>query len=382
MIEFSSSNLNEFLELRKSLHRHPELGYAEIVTTENIKNFLARHGVPFTPFEDMTGGYALIDAGKESSFGFRCDIDALPLSEQTGVEFASQTHGVMHACGHDMHMTIGAALSVQLFRHKDRLSRNVVVLFQPAEECNPRGGAAPVIETGFLQKLNIAEMYGLHVWPSLPVGTVALRPGPLMGASDHFRIEVHGRKSHAAEPHNGVDAILIAAQIYTALVHKLRRELPPFAGSLVSIGTFRSEGRYNVICGHVTLEGTLRSIAAASREHARKRIPELASAIAQMERGSAEVFLDSGYGIVENNKRLYEQFSAYAASLLGNGHVVTDVTPTMIGEDFSAFCASVPSLYFFLGCECPCPLHSGRFLPREECLATAVNLMTNYFLSF
>lgn len=248
MIELSSSDLNKFLELRKSLHRHPELGYSEIMTTESIKNFLALHGVPFTPFEDMTGSYALIDAGKESTFGFRCDIDALPLSEQTGVEFASQTHGVMHACGHDMHMTIGAALSVQLFRHKDKLSRNVVVLFQPAEECNPRGGAASVIKTGFLQKLNIAEMYGLHVWPSLPVGTIALRPGPLMGASDHFRIEVHGRKSHAAEPHNGVDAILIAAQIYTALVHRLRREISPFTGSLVSIGTFRSEGRYNVIC--------------------------------------------------------------------------------------------------------------------------------------
>jgi amidohydrolase len=381
MFNLSPEALQELKAFRKEIHRHPELGYTEKGTTDRIENFLRDHGVAFHRFENLTGGYALIDAGGDRTLGFRCDIDALPLTENTGVDFASQTPGIMHACGHDMHTAIGAGLAVALNQNKGLMHRSAVVLFQPAEECNPRGGAKPVIETGFLKNLKISEMYGMHVWPSLPVGTIALRAGTLMGASDHFRIEIGGKKSHAAEPHRGVDAISIAAQVYTALVHRLRREVSPFSGSLVSIGGFNSTGRYNVICDHVTLEGTLRSTDAQSRDHVRARIPEIVRHIAEAERGSAEVFLDSGFGIVDNDKGLFESFSSFAAERLGDDKVKRDITPSMIGEDFSVFCAEVPSLYCFMGCDCPYPLHSDRFIPQEGCLEAAVNLFSNYFLN-
>lgn len=257
MFSFSPELLQELKELRKDIHCHPELGYTEKHTTDRIEKFLQARGVAFHRFEKLTGGYTMIDVGAYRTLGFRCDIDALPLTENTGVDFASQKPGIMHACGHNMHTTIGAGLAVALYQNRQYLHCNAAILFQPAEECNPRGGAKPVLETGFLKNLNIAEMYGMHVWPSLPVGTVALRAGTLMGASDHFRIEIRGKKSHAAEPHRGVDAISIATQVYMALVYRLKREVPPFAGSLISIGSFNSAGRYNVICDHVMLEGTI-----------------------------------------------------------------------------------------------------------------------------
>ncbi len=381
MFSLSPELLQELKEFRKDIHRYPELGYAEKHTTDRIEKFLQDRGVAFYRFDNLTGGYAMIDIGAPRTLGFRCDIDALPLTENTGVDFASQTPGIMHACGHDMHTSVGAGLTVALNQNRQYLHCNVAILFQPAEECNPRGGARPVIETGFLKKLNIAEMYGMHVWPSLPVGTIALRAGTLMGASDHFRIEIRGKKSHAAEPHLGVDAISIAAQIYTALVCRLKREVSPFAGSLVSIGSFNSTGRYNVICDHVTLEGTIRSTDAQSRDHVRTRIPEIVHHIAEAERGSAEVILDSGFGIVKNNRGLYEAFSGFAAAYLGDEKVKLDITPSMIGEDFSAFCSEVPSLYCFMGCDCPYPLHSDHFIPQEGCLETAVTLFAGYFLN-
>ncbi len=370
-----------YLELRRDIHRHPELSNHEIETTRRIREFLARDGLTLQSIGNLNGGFVRIDCGKEKTLCMRADIDALPLIENTGAPFASQNQGVMHACGHDMHTAIAAGIACELNRVKEQLNCNVVVLFQPAEESNPVGGARPVTEAGFLRDQKIDEIYGLHMWPSLPLGDIALRPGPLMAASDRFTIEVYGTAAHAAEPHLGVDAIAMGAEIDCALVQKLRREVDPFETVAISIGSFQSTGRYNVVCDHVTLQGTVRSTSEETRAYLHRRIREIPEKIAAVYGGRAEVDLHPGYGVLQNAPDLFDRFSQHAIGILGREHVHTDIHPSLIGEDFYYFSQQIPALYFHMGCQADHPLHNNCFLPKEETLGIAVDLMTEYFLS-
>lgn len=373
-------DISRYLELRRDIHRHPELSNREVETTRRIRDFLAQDGLVLQSFEGLNGGFVRIDAGKEKTICMRADIDALPLNEQTGVEFASEHEGVMHACGHDMHTAIAAGIACQLNHRKDELNCNLVVLFQPAEEANPVGGAQPVIDTGFLTQQKIDEIYGLHLWPSLPVGDIALRPGPIMAASDRFEIEISGTTAHAAEPHLGVDAIVMGAEIDCALVQKLRREVNPFEPVSISIGSFQSFGRYNVVCDRVVLQGTVRTTSEETRDYLHRRIREIPERIAAAYGGTARVDLHKGYGVLNNSPELFQRFAERAKQVLGESHVHTDIHPSLIGEDFYAFSQKIPSLYFHLGCEAENPLHNNCFLPKEETVAVGIDLMTDFFL--
>ena len=370
-----------YLELRRELHRHPELSNRETETTRRIRDFLAQDGLALQSIGSLNGGFVRIDAGKQKTVCMRADIDALPLTEHTGAPFASETAGVMHACGHDMHTAIAAGIACELNRVKEQLGCNVVVLFQPAEEANPTGGARPVVEAGFLTKQGIDEMYGLHLWPSLPVGDIALRPGAIMAASDRFDIEVLGTASHAAEPHLGVDAILVGAEIDCVLVQKLRREVNPFEPVSIAIGSFQSFGRYNVVCDRVMLQGTVRTTSEETRNYLHRRIQELPGQIAAAYGGTASVDLQTGYGVLNNSPELFERFTRQARKLLGDSHVHTDIHPSLIGEDFYFFSQNIPSLYFHLGCGADHPLHNDCFLPKEEALGVGIHLMTEFFIA-
>ena len=372
---------SRYLEFRRDLHRHPELSNQEIETTRRIRDFLARDGLELQSFPDLNGGFVRINSGHARTLCLRADIDALPMTEQTGAPYASVHEGVMHACGHDMHTAVAAGVACELNRVKDQLKCNIVVLFQPAEEANPRGGARPVTETGFLEQQHIDEMYGMHMWPSLPVGDVELRPGAIMAASDRFHIEVHGLAAHVAEPHLGVDAILIGSEIDCALVQKLRREVNPFDSVSIAVGSFQSFGRYNVVCDHVALDGTVRTIREETRRYLHKRIQEIPQQIAASYGGQAQVTIQMGYGVLNNSPELFRRFSEHAIQLLGREHVHTDIHPSLIGEDFYYFSQQVPSLYFHIGCEAEYPLHNNSFLPNEKALDVGIDLMTDYFLA-
>ena len=374
-------NVSRYLELRRELHRHPELSNHEVETTRRIRDFLAQDGLELQSIGTLNGGFVRIDAGKSKTICMRADIDALPLSEQTNAPFSSENEGVMPACGHDMHTAIAAGIACELNRVKNQLNCNVVILFQPAEEANPVGGARPVVEAGFLADQEIDEMYGLHLWPSLPVGDIALRSGPIMAASDRFEIEVLGTTAHAAEPHLGVDAILVASEINCALVQKLRREINPFDAISIAIGSFQSFGRYNVVCDRVVLQGTVRTTNEETRTYLHRRIQELPGQIAASYGGKATVALHTGYGVLNNSPELFQRFTEQAKQLLGDAHVHTDIHPSLIGEDFYFFSQNVPSLYFHLGCQAEHPLHNNCFLPKEEALAVGIDLVTDFFLS-
>ena len=257
------------------LHTHAETGFDLTETKPYVKSALMKMG--YTVQECGKAGL-VTTVGKPGGkvLLLRADMDALPIAEEADVDFACQ-NGRMHACGHDMHTAIAAGIACELNRVKDRLNCNILVLFQPAEEANPVGGARPVTEAGFLTDQHIDEMYGLHMWPSLPVGDIELRPGPIMAASDRFRIEVLGTAAHAAEPHLGVDAIVIGSEIDCALVQKLRREVNPFEPVSVSIGSFQTFGRYNVVCDRAVLDGTVRTTSEESRNYLHRRRPRWTS---------------------------------------------------------------------------------------------------------
>lgn len=374
--------LPKVTSLRREIHAHPELGYQETGTTGRIRHFLNEFQVPFCNFEHMTGGYVWIDCGKDHTVGFRADIDALPIEEQNEVDFKSCHTGVMHACGHDMHASIAAGLCVMLWTFRERLSVNVLVIFQPAEECNPTGGAKAVIKQEILEKYRVQEFYGLHMWPEYPVGQLAVKPGPLMASSDKLLIRVEGRKAHAAEPQKGIDAISIATEIITAVEHKIYRELNPFETVLVSIGSISTSGRYNIICDQVLIEGTIRCINPKSRLFVHQRIKEITEHIAAAYRGTAEVTIEDGYAPVMNDPLITEKFIRAAKAILGETAVHTEIMPSLIGEDFSFYGQRLPSMYFFMGCESSYPLHNEHFLPREETLEQALLLMTRYFMDY
>ena len=373
-------DVSHYLTLRRSIHQHPELSYQEVETTRRIREFLNEHGLTFNTFADSTGGFVRIDNQKEKTVCLRADIDALPLTEKTGVEYASENKGIMHACGHDVHTAIAAGVACELARVKDKLPCNVVVLFQPAEESSPIGGARPIVESGFLEQQNISEVYGLHNWPSLNVGEIGVKPGAIMAASDQFSITVHGKTAHAAEPHLGVDAIMIGAQIHSAVTAELRRELDPFDPLSISIGTFRGEGRYNIVCECAELKGTVRTTSEKTRHFIHRRIKELAEQIAAAYGGSAEAKITEGYGVVDNSTELYKRFLPKAISVLGTEHVHTDIHTSLIGEDMYYYGTKVPILYFHLGSQSEYPLHNSNLLIDERCISVGIDLLTELFL--
>lgn len=374
-------DISRYLDLRRDIHRHPELSNQEIETTERIRRFLKQDGLALQTFSNCIGGFVRLDQGKEKTLCMRADIDALPLTEKTGLPFASVNPGVMHACGHDMHTAIAAGVACELNRVRARLNCNLVVLFQPAEESSPIGGARPIVESGFLEAQRIDALYGLHNWPSLPVGEIGVKPGAIMAASDRFHIEIIGRTAHAAEPHLGVDAIMIASKIDCALVQDLRHEVDPFDPISVSIGAFSTEGRYNIVCEHAALDGTVRSTHEGTREYLHRRIREIAEGIARTYGGEAKVEITKGYGVVDNDPRLYEAFAECAKRVIGADNIHTDIHPSLIGEDMYYYGTRIPILYFHLGSESQHPLHSNQYLPKEACIETGIDLMTEFFLS-
>ena len=359
---------SRYLEFRRDIHRHPELSNQEVETTRRIREFLARDGLELCPIGALNGGFVRINAGKARTLCMRADIDALPLTEHTGAPFSSVHEGVMHACGHDMHTAIAAGIACELNRVKDRLNCNILVLFQPAEEANPVGGARPVTEAGFLTDEHRRDVRSAYVALSAGGGHRAaarphyggLRPLPHRGAG-------HCRPCGGAPP--GVDAIVIGSEIDCALVQKLRREVNPFEPVSVSIGSFQTFGRYNVVCDRAVLDGTVRTTSEESRNYLHRRIREIPQQIASLYGGQAKVDIQAGYGVLRNSPELFQRFSTHAARLLGQEHVHTDIHPSLIGEDFYYFSHQVPLCISTLAARPSTLCTTTLFFPGRRCWA-------------
>ena len=341
------------VEKRRALHRIPEEGFREFKTQQLICETLEELKIPYTI--EKTWVVGLIEGAQPGRcIGLRADIDALPLTEPVGCPFRSTHDGWMHACGHDVHTAIQLGVAKMFSEMRDRLHGSVKLLFQPAEETT--GGALPMVKAGVLENPHVDACYGLHVQPYLPLGTVETRHGALNAACDELELDVWGKGGHAAYPENSVDAIVCAAQIISTLQTLVSRNVSPLNSLVLTFGTIEGGKANNVICNHVHMRGTLRTVDPKLRTFAHRRIREIAQSVAMAFGATAEVkVLD------------------VAKELFGRGHVKMKLAPSMGGEDFSFFTEKVPGAFYHIGCSpidrMPAPaLHSQHFCADERCI--------------
>lgn len=358
--------------LRREFHRIPELGFAETETTERICRHLRELGITPHPLEP-TGVCAFIGPEEGYTIALRADIDGLPVTEETGLSFASEHAGRMHACGHDGHIAGLLGAAAVLKELEDALSVRVKLIFQPSEE-NTKG-AAHILKQGVLDDVNC--IFGLHLFSDKKVGEISVEEGPRMAQTDRFSIKFQGRGGHAGKPHQCVDATVMAADFVMSVQSIVSREVDPLEGAVVTIGSLHAGTQYNVIAGEAQVEGTCRSFREETARHLKGAIEKRAAHIADYYGGKAEIAYTYGaHPPLVNDARMTARVAACAESLLG--HRLTHEEPLMLGEDFSWYQTKVPGVFAFVGCgdpEKPCfPNHHPCFDIDERALTDAVLL--------
>ncbi len=342
--------------LRRRLHAHPEPGYQEFETARCVGELLeALPGFKLRRDVAVTGIVATLDEQKPGPcIALRADMDCLPIVEETGAPYGSQKPGLMHACGHDGHTAILVGAALVLARLRDELAGPVKFIFQPAEEGG--AGGKRMVEEGALENPHVAAIFGLHNLPApdLALGEVALRPGPFMGGSLDFVIEITGRGGHAASPHTTVDAIYVGAQIVNALQAVVSRQHNPVETLVITVGTFHAGTATNIIPETARLEGTARSLSPAVLALAPDRIKAVASGIAATFGAKVDVTILPGYPVTTNDARAAAYTARVARETLGATHARIDYPPILGAEDFSFYQLARPGCFFFLGTR---PLH-------------------------
>ncbi len=336
---------------RRYLHQHPELSYKEFETTAYIEKQLSDLGYQIhRPLE--TGLVAVLNPNLDSErvLAFRADIDALPITEEGDAKqvFISKNPGVAHCCGHDMHTANLLGVAELLKAYETSIKHKIVLIFQPAEEKLPGGGRL-IMESGILQKLGVTEVYGLHTSPKHPVGTIALKNGPLMARPDEFILTIKGKGGHAAAPHDAVDPIVIAAQVITTIQSVVSRTVDPTESAVVTIGSIHGGTVHNVIPERVEMKGTVRTFRKELAEKISKTIENTAKGIAQAFGGDAELQFDPGYPAVINTPETTDFIREIVRDLYGEHALIEMEKPIMAGEDFAFYQEEFPGTFFFLG---------------------------------
>ncbi|MBM3305536.1 MAG: amidohydrolase [Candidatus Aminicenantes bacterium] len=378
---------SEVIKVRRFIHMNPELGNREFETSRLVASKLEPLGLEVRTGVAKTGIVAVLRGSQPGpAVAVRADMDALPIQETTNLPYKSLNPGIMHACGHDVHTSIVLGTALVLNSLRDRIKGTVTFLFQPAEEGAPEGeegGAELMVREGALDNPPVGSIFGFHVWPE-SVGTVLFAPGAVTASADDFAITVLGKSAHGARPHEGVDAVVVAAEIVTALQSIVSRTQDPTDPAVLTVGTITGGARANIIAEKVVLEGTVRTLS----ETTRKRIPALMEAIvrniAEMHGASHRFEYKRGVPSVFNNPELTAAMAPTLVKLLGKDKAL-EWKPQMIAEDFSFFGQKVPGLYFFLGVKSPAqavaaPLHSPNFSPDERSIPLGIKVLCHLLL--
>lgn len=376
----ASSMMPELIAIRRHLHQHPELSMQEQATSAFIQKKLTEYGIPFTAGIAVHGIVGLIEGRNPETrvIALRADMDALPIVEKNTVDYCSQTPGVMHACGHDVHMTSLLGASKILNELKNEFEGSVRLIFQPSEERFP-GGASMMIKEGVLENPVPQQMFGQHVLPTLEAGKVGMKPGKYMASTDEVYLTVKGKGGHGGTPELNVDPVLISAHILVALQQVVSRNLPPQLPAVLSFGRFIAEGRTNIIPNEVKLDGTLRTFDEKWRSEAHRKIEKIATSIAEGMGGECIVFIDKGYPFLVNDDKVTADARQYAIEYLGEENVV-DLDMRMTAEDFAYYSQLVPSCFYRLGIRNESRgiihnLHTDRFDVDESSLEIGAGLM-------
>ena len=374
----NDSVIARVVELRRTIHRHPELGFEEHATAALVEAELERLKIPHRRVA-RTGVIGVLRGGKRGRVaGLRADMDALPLDERTNLPFASEVSGAMHACGHDAHTAMLLGAAHVLASQREQLPGSVVFLFQPAEE-GP-GGAQPMIDEGALDDPRVDAIAMLHVDIRLETGAVSVTPGPVNASADELEIVVRGKGGHGASPHTALDAIPPSAAIVLALQNIASRETDPLDSVVVTIGTIAGGYRNNIIADEVRMTGTLRAHDPRVREELEARVRRIAEGVAAAYGAQAAVHVTYGYPPVVNDAVLAEKFAAFLGE---EGVPVRALPPTMGAEDFAYFAQRVPGVLVRLGVRNEAqgavhPGHSAEFRIDEAALPVGVRTLAAF----
>lgn len=376
----ASGILNEIAGIRRYLHAHPELSKEEAGTAAFISEKLTEWGIPH---QTGVAGYGIVGmiTGKmpgEKVIALRADMDALPILEQNDVPYVSVNPGVMHACGHDVHMAslLGAAFILK--KMETRLAGKVKLIFQPSEEKYP-GGALPMIKAGVLENPRPDFIIGQHVYPELEAGKIGLKAGQYMASTDEVHLTVRGKGGHAAIPHKVIDPVLIAAHIILALQQIVSRKSKPTMPSVLSFGKISANGAANIIPDEVMISGTMRTFDEGWRAEMKEQIIRIATTMAEGMGGKCEVFIDTGYPSVFNAPELASKIRSYAQEYLGYENV-EELEMRMTAEDFSYYALEIPGCFYRLGVMnesrgITSNLHTATFDVDESSLETGMGLL-------
>ncbi len=340
---------DELISIRRYLHQNPELSFQEIKTSKYISELLNKWGIEHT---SNVGGYGIIGILKGKNpdskvIALRADMDALPIIEENNVKYCSVNDGIMHACGHDVHMTCLLGTIKLLSENRDWFNGSIKFIFQPAEETLP-GGALKMIEDGVLENPKPDLIIGQHVFPELESGKVGVRSGPYMASTDELNLTISGRGGHGALPQTFDDTIHTAAELIHKIKEKVNEKAPTDYPTVLSFGKIVADGAYNIIPKEVIIKGTFRTFDENWRKIVHKIIKTIATEISAKHNTNCDVFINSGYPVLENDKQLAILFEKNAIEYLGEQNVeILDMRTT--GEDFARFTQLIPGVFYRLG---------------------------------
>ncbi|NJP39181.1 N-acetyldiaminopimelate deacetylase [Alkalicoccus luteus] len=357
---------------RRALHQIPEPGFQEVKTQQFLLDIFKQ--LPDAEVHTWETGIVVFIPGTEGArtIGWRSDMDGLPITEETGLPFASKHEGMMHACGHDMHMTIGSTL-VEYFA-ANKPASNLVFFFQPAEE-GP-GGAEPMLKSELFERFRPDEMYALHIAPEYRAGTVAVKPGILFANTSELFIDLWGKGGHAAFPDQTEDMVVAAGHLVTQLQTVVSRNVDPLDAAVVTIGKMEAGTKQNIIAGHARLEGTIRTLSQAAMQEVKGRVESLAAGIEAAFRCRAVIDYGANYMQVYNDEKLTAEFMTAARS--HEAVTLVECGKAMTGEDFGYFLEEVPGVMFWLGVNSEHGLHSSMLDPDESAMEPAVNWLISW----
>ncbi|MDW7667631.1 MAG: M20 family metallopeptidase [Bacillota bacterium] len=373
----------EIRDIRRDIHKHPELGQEEYRTSKIIRDFLNRNKIENHACA-KTGVVGII-RGKNNgnTVGVRADIDALPIEEETDLEYKSIHKGIMHACGHDAHTAILLGVGKVLKEIENSLSGNVKLFFQPAEESV--GGALPMIQEGCMENPKVDYVLGLHVFPSMETGFIGVKYDKMNASTDEFKITVKGVSGHGAYPHSGIDAIVLAGHVITGIQSYISRSISPLNSVVFSIGTINGGKGGNIIADKVEMIGTMRTLDEEQRIETKEKVKKLIENLCNAYGGVGNIEFDEGYKALINNNDVVRIIEKKGKEILGENKVIIGNNPSMGAEDFSYFAYKAKGGFYSLGCGnkekgIVYNGHHPKFQIDEDCLKVGMRLQIENIL--
>ncbi|MBI0163775.1 amidohydrolase [Bartonella sp. M0283] len=370
--EHIDKTIDEMVAIRHQIHENPELGFNELKTGDKVASLLKSWGFDVVRGVGKTGIVGTLKVGHgKKIIGIRADMDALPIEEETNLDYSSKNEGVMHACGHDGHTTILLTAARYLAETKN-FDGTVRVIFQPAEESY--GGGKKMIDDGLFEKFPCDRIYGLHNWPGFPSGTLRFTKGPMMASVDTAYITVRGKGGHGARPETTIDPIVAASSIVMALQTIVSRNVPPLEAALVTVGMFKGGSVSNVIPEEVKMELTIRAFSAKIRDLLQERICKLAKSQAESYGAKAIINYERGYPVTVNDAESIDFALGVAKQVVGDKNVVENAEPLTPSEDFSYMLEKVPGAYIIMGNGDSAGLHTPHYNFNDDGIAVGATL--------